>query len=46
MHDIAGFADVTGGSIPARIWRDVMATAHASLPVADFPAPGGGGQPL
>jgi penicillin-binding protein 1A len=39
MHGIAGFSDVTGGSIPARIWRDVMRAAHAGLPVAGFGDP-------
>ncbi|MDQ4099371.1 MAG: transglycosylase domain-containing protein, partial [Chloroflexota bacterium] len=39
MLDVEGVARVTGGSIPARIWRDVMSVAHADLPVADFPPP-------
>lgn len=39
MRDIAGFSTVTGGSIPALIWRDVMAAAHDGLPVVDFAAP-------
>ncbi len=37
MHDVSGVADVTGGSIPAAIWHDVMAAATASIPVAAFP---------
>ena len=37
MRDVNGVRAVTGGSIPARIWRDVMGTAHAGLPVVDFP---------
>jgi penicillin-binding protein 1A len=36
MRDVAGVAKVTGGSIPARIWHDVMTAAHADLPVQDF----------
>ena len=39
MTDVAGIGSVTGGSIPARIWRDVMATAHAGLPVERFSSP-------
>ena len=39
MHDVAGFSRVTGGSIPALIWHDVMAFAHRDLPVADFTPP-------
>ncbi|MFP5319835.1 MAG: transglycosylase domain-containing protein [Acidimicrobiia bacterium] len=39
MHDVAGFEDVTGGSVPARIWSDVMSAAHASVDVTTFPAP-------
>ncbi len=39
MYGVAGFSRVTGGSIPALIWHDVMAFAHRDLPVATFPAP-------
>jgi penicillin-binding protein 1A len=38
MLDVGG-VDVTGGSYPARLWRQFMATAHAGLPVVAFPAP-------
>ena len=38
MHDVNGVADVAGGTLPARIWRDVMAAASADLPVESFPA--------
>ena len=38
MRGIGGI-DVTGGSYPARIWRQFMAAAHADLPVMEFPAP-------
>lgn len=31
--DGAAMKRVTGGSVPARIWRDVMMQAHAGLPV-------------
>jgi penicillin-binding protein 1A len=37
MYDIAGFSRVTGGSIPALIWRDVMAAAHDGVPPVPFP---------
>jgi len=30
---------VTGGSFPARIWRDVMAAAHKGLPARGLPSP-------
>ena len=42
---------ITGGAIPAEIWRKMMLTAHQNLPVRDFPwlppepaAPAGGGE--
>ncbi len=46
MVDTAGYARVTGGSIPALIWHDVMAFAHRDIEPAGFeppppaPAPG------
>src|SRR5207247_5245513 len=39
MHDIEGFANVFGGSIPAQIWHDFMTEALANVPPADFSAP-------
>lgn len=39
MTDIGGFAAVYGGTIPARIWHDVMAAAHEGLPVETFAVP-------
>ena len=30
---------VTGGGLPARIWRDVMLAAHEGLPIRPLPAP-------
>ncbi len=39
MHDVQGFDNVTGGSIPALIWHDFMAVATEGLPVEDFPTP-------
>ena len=31
---------VTGGGLPARIWRDIMEPAHARLPAEDLPGAG------
>ncbi|MDE0803447.1 MAG: transglycosylase domain-containing protein [Acidimicrobiales bacterium] len=39
LRDVAGYARVTGGSIPALIWHDVMAAIHATLPIEPFEAP-------
>lgn len=30
---------VAGGTYPARIWREIMAAAHSSIPASEFPAP-------
>jgi penicillin-binding protein 1A len=37
MRDVAGFARVGGGTLPAMIWHDVMQRAHEGLPVQEFP---------
>ncbi|WNJ99889.1 PBP1A family penicillin-binding protein [Thalassospiraceae bacterium LMO-JJ14] len=37
--DGAAMKRVTGGSFPARIWRDVMTAAHQGLPARDLPRP-------
>jgi penicillin-binding protein 1A len=39
MHNVEGFADVFGGSLPAEIWHDFMVKAVQGLPVRDFPEP-------
>ncbi|HEX4903462.1 MAG TPA: transglycosylase domain-containing protein [Acidimicrobiales bacterium] len=39
MRGIYGLARVTGGSIPALIWHDVMAFAHRDRPVVGFAPP-------
>ena len=39
MRNIEGVDRVTGGSWPARIWRDVMDHAMRPMPVVEFPAP-------
>ena len=30
---------VAGGTYPARIWREIMASAHTGIPPTEFPAP-------
>jgi penicillin-binding protein 1A len=37
LHDVGGFADVVGGSIPARIWHDFMVPAMSGVPVRPLP---------
>jgi penicillin-binding protein 1A len=39
LRNVAGFAEVVGGSIPARIWHDFMAPAMGDKPVRALPAP-------
>ena len=39
MHNIHGFANVFGGSIPAMIWHDFMAKAMQTQPVQNFATP-------
>jgi penicillin-binding protein 1A len=36
MHDVAGFHDVYGGTVPALIWHDFMAEVTDGMPVAGF----------
>jgi penicillin-binding protein 1A len=38
MHDVAGFSEVYGGTIPALIWHDFMTEATAGMSVVEFPA--------
>ncbi len=40
LHDIGGYSDVTGGSLPAKAWGAFMAVAHIGLPVIEFTPPG------
>lgn len=40
MKNVRG-RNVTGGSIPARIWADFMKAAHEGLETKEFPKPGG-----
>jgi penicillin-binding protein 1A len=37
MHNLDGFAQVVGGSVPARIWHDFMVPALAGQPVQPLP---------
>jgi penicillin-binding protein 1A len=39
MANVAGFGEVVGGSVPARIWHDFMAPALADRPVRPLPTP-------
>jgi penicillin-binding protein 1A len=39
VRGVHGVRAVQGGTLPARIWRDVMAIAHDARPVRDFPYP-------
>ena len=39
MRNVAGFSRVTGGSIPALIWHDVMAFAHRDVEPTGFAGP-------
>ncbi|MGH2682304.1 MAG: transglycosylase domain-containing protein, partial [Actinomycetota bacterium] len=38
MENVHGIS-VTGGSFPAMIWHDFMATIHEGLEISDFPEP-------
>jgi penicillin-binding protein 1A len=42
MAYVDGFAQVVGGSVPARIWRAFMEPAVSSLPVLPLPTPSAG----
>ncbi|MHB8510613.1 MAG: penicillin-binding protein [Actinomycetota bacterium] len=39
LHNIHGYPDVFGGSLPAMIWNRFMTAAHKGLPVIPFPPP-------
>jgi penicillin-binding protein 1A len=39
MHNVEGFPDVFGGSIPAEIWHDFMQQALVGVPVVGFTQP-------
>ena len=46
LTDVEGVSQVTGGTLPARIWKKFMDATLAGTPVQQFPAPVFGGQPL
>lgn len=37
MDNVPGVGELTGGTVPVRIWTDFMEAALKGLPVADFP---------
>ena len=43
LRNLHGFREVTGGTLPARIWHDFMVAALEGVPVEDFPPPTFGG---
>ncbi len=46
MRNLHGFAEVTGGSLPATIWSAFMRAALDGVPVQNFPSPSFGGHPV
>lgn len=46
LRNIQGFGEVTGGTLPARIWREFMAAALEGVEVESFPPPSFGGKAL
>jgi penicillin-binding protein 1A len=40
LENLGGYAQVTGGSLPATAWAQFMAAAHTGLPVLEFTPPG------
>jgi membrane peptidoglycan carboxypeptidase len=43
LRNLHGVGEVTGGTLPAKIWHDYMTTALQGVPVQDFPPPTFGG---
>ena len=43
MRNIHGYGEITGGTLPAKIWHDFMTAAMEGVPVEDFPPPVFGG---
>ena len=43
--DNAPMDGVTGGSLPAKLWAEIMSRASEGVPVANLPDPGRGAQP-
>ena len=46
LTGVEGVGQVSGGTLPARIWKKFMDAALAGTPVQQFPPPVFGGQPL
>ena len=44
LRNIGGFAEVTGGTLPAKIWKAFMDAALEGQPVKSFPPPAYGGK--
>jgi membrane peptidoglycan carboxypeptidase len=43
LRNLHGYGEVTGGTLPAKIWRAFMTAALEGVPVEDFPPPSFGG---
>ena len=46
LRNVQGVSEVTGGTLPARIWNAFMTAAMEGVPVESFPPPSFGGKPL
>ncbi|GAC1539105.1 MAG: hypothetical protein NVS3B12_25000 [Acidimicrobiales bacterium] len=46
LTNVEGVGAVTGGTLPARVWKKFMDAALSGSPVEQFPPPVMGGQPL
>jgi membrane peptidoglycan carboxypeptidase len=46
LHNVHGVKTVYGGTIPATIWRAIMAAAHDGVPVRDFALPPAAAAPV
>jgi membrane peptidoglycan carboxypeptidase len=44
MRNLHGFGEITGGTLPAKIWHDFMTAALEGVPVEEFPPPVFGGK--
>jgi membrane peptidoglycan carboxypeptidase len=45
LQDILGYGEVTGGTLPALVWKAFMDAALAGTPVETFPSPSFVGEP-
>jgi membrane peptidoglycan carboxypeptidase len=46
LRNLHGVGEVTGGTLPARVWHEFMVAALEGVPVEDFPPPVFGGKAL